>query len=76
MNRLMFRFLNHEAVARWALEYNNAYWLAIDDPESIDSDFKSLTQELVDASRNRQEESVKEAVEKVSRFGDMSGINI
>ena len=76
VNRLMFRFLNHEAVARWALEYNNAYWLAIDDPESIDSDFKSLTQELVDASRNRQEESVKEAVEKVSRFGDMSGINI
>jgi hypothetical protein len=75
VNRLLFRFLSHEAVAQWALEYNNVLWQVLDDPDSVDSDFKLLTQELVDASKNRNAESVNEVVEKNSRFGDTSGIN-
>jgi hypothetical protein len=75
VNRLMFRFLSHELAAQWALEYNNAYWRVIDDPDSVDADYQELIREHVDASRNRNDESVKEAVEKSSRFGDMSGIN-
>lgn len=75
VSRLLFRFLSHESVAEWALAYNNAYWQVMDDPDSVDADYKELIHWYTEESKSRNREEIEKAVKNVSRFSSIDDIN-